>query len=200
MDFIDLSMTELYKICRKWCRDIQEEYSPHLVIYIARGGYIIGRAMEAGFRVPLLGIEARRSGRGVKEYCFPLLALLPRRICNSLRKKEIHSGVHKTRQTRHIEFHQEINHIHQPEAIKKILVVDDSIDTGHSMKQVVDFVRQHFTKAEIRIFVLNEMTGQEPIIKADYTLFRNTIMRTPMSSDSREYYKFLKLYKGRYKG
>ena len=83
---------------------------------------------------------------------------------------------------------------------KKILVVDDSIDTGHSMKQVVDFVRQHFTKAEIRIFVLNEMTGQEPIIKADYTLFRNTIMRTPMSSDSREYYKFLKLYKGRYKG
>ena len=191
MDYIDLSMTELYKICRKWCRDIQEEYSPHLVIYIARGGYIIGRAMEAGFRVPLLGIEARRSG---------LLSILPRRICNSLRKKEIHSGVHKKRQTRHIEFHQEINHIHQPEAIKKILVVDDSIDTGHSMKQVVDFVRQHFTKAEIRIFVLNEMTGQEPIIKADYTLFRNTIMRTPMSSDSREYYKFLKLYKRRYKG
>ena len=65
------------------------------------------------------------------------------------------------------------------------------------MEQVKQMVQQYFSQAEIKIFVLNEMLSQKPIIKADYNLYQDTMIRSPMSKDSREYYKFLQLYKNR---
>ena len=65
------------------------------------------------------------------------------------------------------------------------------------MEQVKQMVQQYFPQAEIKIFVLNEMLSQKPIIKADYHLYQDTMIRSPMSKDSREYYKFLQLYKNR---
>lgn len=197
MDCLNLSMVGLYRVCRKWCEKVKAQYSPEIVIYIARGGYIIGRAMEAGFQVPLIGIGASRQVNSLKEYCFPVLAVLPRRLCNKLRKMEIRSNVHQKKQERKISFHSEISKIKNPQIIKKILLVDDSIDTGHSMEQVKQMVQQYFPQAEIKIFVLNEMLSQKPIIKADYNLYQDTMIRSPMSKDSREYYKFLQIYKNR---
>lgn len=66
------------------------------------------------------------------------------------------------------------------------------------MEQVKQMVQQYFPQAEIKIFVLNEMLSQKPIIKADYNLYQDTMIRSPMSKDSREYYKFLQLYKNRH--
>lgn len=199
MDCVDLSLKKLYKSCRNWCKQIKPTYAPEMVIYISRGGYIIGRAMQAGFDVPLVGIGAVRKGNRVKEYLFPVLAVLPRKICNTMRRMEIRSRVHQRQADRQIRFHKELANIANPCAIKKILLVDDSIDTGQSMQQVREHVARQFPSAEIRIFVLNEMTSQQPVIRADYAIYRDTAMRTPMSKDSREYYKFLKLYKNRNK-
>ena len=190
-------MIGLYRGCRKWCEGIKSQYAPELVIYIARGGYIIGRAMSAGFRVPLLGIGAKRPGNSFKEYGFPVLAVLPRSLCNMLRKIEIGSNVHQKRADREIIFHPEIEKIKNPATVKKILLVDDSIDTGHSMNQAKKKVQQYFPQAEIKIFVINEMLSQQPIAKADYHLYQDTIIRAPMSKDSWEHYKFLQLYKNR---
>lgn len=189
----------MYKSCRSWCELIKPTYAPELVIYIARGGYIIGRAMQAGFRVPLVGIGATRKGNSIKEYAFPILAVMPRKICNAMRRMEVRSGVHQRQHDRQIRFHRELANIADPAAITKILLVDDSIDTGHSMRQVREHVARHFPMAEIRIFVLNEMTSQQPAIRADYALYRDTALRTPMSKDSREYYTFKKLYRNRYR-
>ena len=189
----------MYKSCRSWCELIKPAYAPELVIYIARGGYIIGRAMQAGFRVPLVGIGATRKGNSIKEYVFPILAVMPRKICNAMRRMEVSSGVHQRQHDRQIRFHRELANIADPAAITKILLVDDSIDTGHSMRQVREHVARHFPMAEIRIFVLNEMTSQQPAIRADYALYRDTALRTPMSKDSREYYTFKKLYRNRYR-
>lgn len=199
MDCVDLSLKKLYKSCRNWCEQIRPSYRPELVVYIARGGYIIGRAMQAGFGVPLVGIGAVRQGNSVKEYLFPVLAVLPRKICNAMRRMEIRSGVHQRQSARLVQFHRELADIANPAAISKLLLVDDSIDTGHSMQQVREHVARQFPNAEIRIFVLNEMASQQPVIRADYALYRDTAMRTPMSKDSREYYSFRKLYKNRYK-
>ena len=199
MDCVDLSLKKLYRRCRSWCEQIKPSYAPELVVYIARGGYIIGRAMQAGFDVPLVGIGAARQGSSVKECLFPVLAVLPRKICNAMRRLEIHSGVHQRQSARRVQFHRELADIANPVAIRKILLVDDSIDTGHSMLQVREHVARQFPNAEIRIFVLNEMTERKPVIRADYALYRDTAMRTPMSKDSREYYNVKKLYRDRYK-
>lgn len=200
MDCVDLSLKKLYRSCRSWCEQIKPAYAPELVIYIARGGYIIGRAMQAGFEVPLVGIGAARQGNSVKEYMFPILAVMPRKICNVMRRMEVRSGVHRRQSDRQIRFHKELANIANPDAVTKILLVDDSIDTGHSMRQVRAHVARKFPHAEIRIFVLNEMTSQQPVIRADYVLYRDTALRTPMSKDSGEYYTFKKLYRNRYQG
>ena len=78
--------------------------------------------------------------------------------------------------------------------IQSILVVDDSVDTGHSMKQVVDAIHSLFGDVEIKIAGLNVWDKSRSIIDSDFALYKNTIIKTPMSKDSKEYKDFMQIY------
>ena len=47
----ELNRKELEKECNSWARKISESYQPDLIIYIAKGGYLIGREMREVFDV-----------------------------------------------------------------------------------------------------------------------------------------------------
>ena len=78
--------------------------------------------------------------------------------------------------------------------IQRILVVDDSVDTGHSMKQVVDAISSGFNNVEIKIAGLNVWDKSRSIIDTDFALYKDTVIKTPMSKDSKEYKEFMKIY------
>lgn len=56
----ELNRKELEKECNSWARKISESYQPDLIIYIAKGGYLIGREMREVFDVPMIGIGTSR--------------------------------------------------------------------------------------------------------------------------------------------
>ena len=200
MDCLEFSIKSLEEKCKCWGSEISKDYQPDLIIFVARGSYLIGKALSKYFGVSLIAVGAERSGNNFKEFIAPFLSVLPRWFCNLLRKAELKSNVHKKKEKRNIKFLDTIDKYKNKNKNKSIaiLIVDDSIDTGNSMKQVVEFVKSELPVSIIRVAALNVWDESENIIKADYYCYRNAIMRTPMSKDSKEYILFKKMFENRH--
>ena len=192
MDCLEFSIKSLEEKCKDWGIEISKDYQPDLIVFVARGSYLIGKALSKYFGVPLIAVGAERSGNNFKEFLAPFLSVLPRWFCNLLRKVELKSNVHKKKEKRNIKFLDTIDK-YKNKSIA-ILIVDDSIDTGNSMKQVIELVKFELPESIIRVAALNVWDESENIIKADYYCYRNAIMRTPMSKDSKEYEFFKRMY------
>lgn len=193
MKCIELSKKDLEVQCKDWAEKIKKEYQPDLIVYVAKAGYLIARPMKNVFDVPLVGISATREGNSLKEIVGPLVSLLPNFVRNFLISMELKSNTHDRNTERKIRFHQSLENIHQ-DSIQKIIVVDDSVDTGHSMKQVVDAISNKMNHVQIKVAGLNVWDKSEDVIKTDFALYRNTVIKTPMSKDSKEYKDFMKIY------
>lgn len=194
MKYTELSIKSLESECEKWAYMIREEFQPDLLIYVAKAGYLVMRPMIKIFDVPIVGIDATRKGNGLKSIIGPIVSKMPKRVRNFLISMELKSGVHDKNTERSVKFHTAVKEIDKAK-IRKILVVDDSVDTGHSMKVVVDAVKRSFPDAEIKSAGLNVWDKSEKIFKTDFALYKNVIIKAPMSKDSREYRQFVEIYK-----
>ena len=193
MKYIELSRKDIEEQCKDWANEIKKSYQPDLIVYVAKAGYLIGREMKNVFNVPLVGISATREGNDLKEVVGPFVSKLPNFVRNILISLELKSDTHSKNTERKIHFHEGLEKM-KSQNIKSILVVDDSVDTGHSMKQVVDAISSLFGDVEIKIAGLNVWDKSRDIIDSDFALYKNTVIKTPMSKDSKEYKDFMKIY------
>ena len=193
MKYTELSRKDIENDCFKWAMDIKKSYQPDLIIYVAKAGYLIGREMNRVFDVPLVGISASREGNGLKEIFGPIVSVMPNFIRNFLISVELKSDTHSKNTERKIHKHEGLEMLDK-EKFHHILIVDDSVDTGHSMKQVVNVISSMFVNAEIKTAGLNVWDKSKSIIDTDLALFKNTVIKTPMSKDSKEYKDFMKIY------
>lgn len=194
MNCFELSIHNFEEECRNWAEEIKTSYEPDIVIYIAKAGYLIGKTMSEVYGVPLLGIVAMRKGNKLKSVVGPLFSLLPCCIRNKLIEIELSSGFHKMDSERHVEFISDIDGFPVKE-IRNILIVDDSVDTGYTLKAVKEAVQKYFTEAIIRTAGFNVWDKSKEVITTDFALFSNTIIKAPMSKDSKDYKKFIKQYR-----
>lgn len=193
MKYIELSRKDIEKQCKDWANEIKKSYQPDLIVYVAKAGYLIGREMKDVFNVPLVGISATREGNALKEVVGPIVSRMPNFVRNILISLELKSDTHSKNTERQIHFHEGLDKL-KSSNIQNILVVDDSVDTGHSMKQVVDAIHSLFGDVEIKIAGLNVWDKSRSIIDSDFALYKNTVIKTPMSKDSKEYKDFMQIY------
>lgn len=194
MKFVEYSTEKLNCECKSWGQEIFKIFRPELIIYIARAGYICAKPIAEIDNIPLLGIGAVRSGNEMKEIMGPLCAYIPMRLRNFLAMLELKSGVHKKNTERDVLFHKSIETINK-KSIEKILIIDDAVDTGYSMKKVVEVTMQEFVNAKIKTACLNMSCKEdESVIKIDFVLMRGASVKTPFSKDSKEYIATKKRY------
>ena len=193
MKYIELSRKDIEEQCKDWAKEIQKSYQPDLIVYVAKAGYLIGREMKDVFNVPLVGISATREGNALKEVIGPIISRMPNCVRNILISLELKSDTHSKNAERKIHYHEGLEKM-KLQNIKSILVVDDSVDTGHSMKQVVDAISSLFGDVEIKIAGLNVWDKSRSIIDSDFALYKNTVIKSPMSKDSKEYKDFMRIY------
>ena len=141
--------------------------------------------------VPLLEISATRKGNKLKKLLKPFMKFIPRKILVGLRKKEMNSTYHETNNERNIIYSDEkykkyIN-------AKKILLIDDSIDSGYSIIEVKKVLEQYFKNSEIKVAVFNTM--KKSVVKPDFTLYEDMMICGPWSNDSKYFNKFIREYK-----
>lgn len=160
----------------------QAGYIPEHIIYVERAGILTGYELSKFFNCSISGIHSRRSGSRFKSRIKMILRFLPRFITHFLRRMELKSSVHRLKNTRHVSYKGLL-----PPKDTAILVVDDALDTGHSMASVLDWLNaQGFKSENIKTAVLTT-TGKIACFVADFSLLNQVICAFPWSYDSRQY-------------
>lgn len=190
---INLDLLKVYS--RQLAEKIEQgEYIPDHVLFIERAGLLIGNEIAEYFNCPLSGIATKRSGGAAKSRIKVLLRFLPRFLTHLLRRIEIHSSVHEINSERKIVVEYPL-----PPKDKRIILVDDAIDTGHSIQAVLDYLlQQGYLRNQIKIAVMTT-TGKHPICRADFSLFDEVICAFPWSYDSRQFDEAWRLYNSKRK-
>ena len=194
MNCVELSLQELREISIDAAKKIAKEVNIDLIVYVARAGLPIAIYMNEIFQIDLLGISAQRKGNKLKSFLGPIISHMPSLMRNLLITLELKTKVHKHDTERNISFHASIKDI-CIEKYKNILIVDDSVDTGNSLVAVLAETQQMFKNSQIYTYGLNVWDESKKIIKTDFYSYENTIIKAPMSKDSKEYKLFCELYK-----
>lgn len=191
MEYVELSLKDVKEKSKDLYNTIKQDYFEYeLVIFIAKGSYLIGYELAELNKVPLLEIYATRKGGKLKNLIKPILKIIPKNILIKLRKKEMNSNFHERNNSREIIFNS--NLFKEYKNCKNILLVDDSIDSGYSVLEAKKVLDKYFNKANIKVAVFNVMN--KSIIGSDYNLFTNMMINGPWSNDSKYNSEFIKKY------
>lgn len=150
---------------------------------------MIGQVISDHFSCSLYSVKAFRKGGRLKRIASKFLKYVPKNIKKKMREREVNSAIHEHHVERHVKLLEIV-----PTTCSRILVVDDSVDTGASVFQVKELLMQHFDGAEVRIAAINVFTKSEKTIHTDYFIYKDTMIMTPASADSSEHEEFLHLW------
>ena len=186
----DVSLVKLRSYSRKLALKIKESgYVPTHVLCVERAGLLVGYEVAIFFNCAMSGIYSSRSGHSLKSKAKIILRYLPRSVNHLLRNIEFKSKIHEIKKDRHVYIESQL-----PPKGKNLLLVDDAIDTGYSLKAVLDFlITKEYRRRDIKIAVLTT-TQNNVICKADISLFDQVSFAFPWSYDSKEYDRTWKLY------
>lgn len=154
-------------------------FVPDAVLSIAKGGVYVGERLFQA--VPHFDTSLQRpSTRYKRPRLKALLRRLPRPALDALRKAEaMLLGVRKPRPI-------DIAQVIIPTEIatgKRILVVDDAVDSGATLDGVVRALRVVAPEADVRSAVVT-VTTKHPLIAPDFTIYNDlTLIRFPWSMD-----------------
>lgn len=193
MNYQELSIKNLSETNKKLFDKVYKKYKFDLVIFVAKGAYLIGKDFaEMAGNVPLIEINATRKGGKLKKLLMPILVMLPESLKVYLRSKEMKSDIHTKDPNRDIGYNEEEWEKHLK--AKKIIIVDDSIDTGYSALLVKNAVANYFKKSEVKVASLNLFDRAKEVYTPDYHLYENTMIKGPWSNDSKEHKRYIKMY------
>lgn len=193
MEYREMSAKEVKQSSRALSEMVLNDgYRPDLVVFIAKGAFQIGKIISENLECSLAEISCSRKGGKSKALFAPILKVLPSGIKAMLREKEMNKNLSDKDSSRETIF--DVSSWSRYEKVKKILLVDDSIDSGYSMSAAYDAVSEYFNEAEVRIAVINVFDGSENITEANYFLSRNILISGPWSNDSKEHKRFLRRY------
>jgi hypoxanthine phosphoribosyltransferase len=172
--------TELFvEHCRLLESAVRRDFVPDVVVCIARGGVYVGAEMFD--KTPHIIVTCQRSTTEDKENASPLLWNIIRSMPLCVRDA---MRIIEARWLTAKEFEiPELPLIDVGKA-RRILVVDDAVDSGATLRAVVNAIYQ--TDVEVRTAAIT-VTRRDAFIRPDYCIYDNqTLVRFPWSKDMRK--------------
>ena len=194
---LDLDKVAFDEVCAELMRLAGAERRPDALIAIPTGGWHVAQAMAkaAGGDLPVLSLTCRRPSSKLKPGSSAVRRMvsgLPRPIVDRLRLAE-HALLTRrpaAAPTAPYQFvEQEVEALQRwlasAPAQPSLLVVDDAVDSGATLSQVVDAIRRHApTGASVRSAVIT-VTTDWPLIQPDHRMYHRQLCRFPWSMDAR---------------
>lgn len=191
MQVIDATNESIKQYCSEITSTLHEKLvnQKNLVIAIEAGGTPIAHELQNslcahGLNSEIAAIRCQRPSSKKKKSSLTgklfkkTLHKLPKPILNILRVIE-HEILSRTRNpAREI-----VTSFNSFNNFYNIILVDDAIDSGYSLKKVYDYVRAKAPNSKI-ITVVYVVTQETPVIEPDFCNIRNVLVRFPWSSDS----------------
>lgn len=179
--------------CAELAEKIKQSYQPEVIVGIATGGQFVAQILSEQMNIPLAIVKKQRPMTKIKNKIRLDLVLkkLPYVVSNILRVLETKFNEYRYEKNKSSVSYNDIS----VEWIKgsftflasfnKILIVDDSIDSGKTLYLVKRFIEMNLDdKVEIKTVVLNQ-TFKNPLINSDFLLDKNVIYRFPWSKDTK---------------
>lgn len=184
MKVITLHNSDFINHCRSLEEAVMADFSPDLVAAIATGGSFVAEQMFHD--IPRITIMARRPSTDSKEQlgiAMRIIRALPESLRNCIRIAEARvlrwRGPRTSFDPASIDIEGLRNH-------GRILVVDDAVDSGATLRAVLGALRKVVPGADIRSAVLT-VTTTNPVVRPDFTIYNNhTLLRFPWSKDYRK--------------
>lgn len=177
--------------CRLWARSIAADWQPDLVVFLAKSGFLFARPIADELDCSIVDISVSRPDNGEKDRVREKVPWVPRWVLalalsarSGYERHERESGRKVVRSPRF----EALN----LRSYLRILVVDDSVDTGWSMRRVLDLLAEEAPESEVRVASYCVIEASESRVHCDYRRFTNTIVMTATSRFSPEYRDFLK--------
>ncbi|HBQ8591393.1 TPA: hypothetical protein U5G31_005092 [Klebsiella pneumoniae] len=193
MKIVNLLGNDFDDACRRLHDHIEEKYHPELIIGIATGGAVVVEKMKYQEDRNILIIKKQRPFTKTKNKMKfdSWLPYLPEWINNILRLAELSFNEYRFNKKGIIDNDStgiEIlkGNVEDIFKAKKILIVDDSVDSGATLKNCVQFIGGIMqTGTEIKTASLN-VTFKKPAIFPTFLLYNRTIVRYPWANDVRK--------------
>lgn len=165
--------------CRLEAAVRARDFMPDAVLGIITGGEAVAARMFVG--VPHCGVCLQRPGTATKRgMAGRLLRRLPRGVNNMLRIAEAYMlGLRRSEPRK---FNGEL----PPElaGARRILIVDDAVDSGATMQAIYAAVAATHPRAELHSCAIT-VTTRHPLMRPDTALYNNgTLIRFPWSQDA----------------
>jgi len=186
----NVSLIELRKYSLQLANKIKDKgYEVEHILYVERAGLFIAYEVAQYFGCSISGIHAKRGGNSLKSRVRIILRWLPKRVTDLMRRIEEKSNMHAVKSDRNVYFEE-----YPPPKGKKLLIIDDAVDTGNSLMAVINsLVSKGYRKENLYTCVLTT-TKKHPKFEADISLFNGISFAFPWSYDSNEYDEAWKLY------
>ena len=128
----------------------------------------------------------------MKKIVSPFLKLIPKKIKMYLRNKEVKSNIHDKNYQRKVIYDAE--KWSKYKNCKNIILVDDSVDTGYSIKACKEKIEKFFPNSDIKVAAFNCFEKSRNVITTDYNIYKETMINGPWSNDSKYHKEFLEVY------
>lgn len=174
-------------ICHGLAVQIYESgFCPDVVLGIKNGGVIpaeiIGSELRVFFADQLIKngyAELPRRARPCSKIITGILKLLPYCLLDGLRIISLRFNHRHSRDDSGVKISGVTN------GCRKVLIVDDAIDTGNTFKAVLDTFKRCYPTVEVKSVALT-VTMDNPAVKPDFTAFNNhIILRLPWAPDAK---------------
>lgn len=178
---ISLDWQSFSAACKKLRTAIDNSgFKPDAVIAIPRGGSNL--LLYGWHDIPNIEIKIQKPSKlSLKKHAAKLLKHLPLAVRDRIR---IWDANRLVKRTGHMAG-TAINISDIDSSIKKLLILDDAVDSGATLQAIVDEVKSQRPDIEVRSAAIT-VTSQSPVCMPDYYLYHNsTLVRMPWSIDAK---------------
>lgn len=182
--------SEIEDDCKIWAKEIGKEYWPDIIVFIAKSGFLFAKPMAEYFGCPMVDISVSRPGNNGKDIVRKFIHRLPQWLLFALLRSNASYSYQEKNNQREIRISERFQNLNW-NSYKKILIVDDSTDTGWSLLTVKNEIKIRVADAEVRSASYCVIDKSKNRINVEYSRYKNTIVATATSRYSKEYEKFM---------
>ena len=187
------NMSTIQEDCKRWAEEIKKSYHPDLIIFIAKSGFLFAKPMAEIFGCNMADIVVERPGNNSKNRLQKIIDVLPMSVIAGVLRSPFMYKFNAAKKERQIRLTPK----YEAECRKKyekILIVDDSVDTGWNLLKVLELTKKNFLDAKIKVASYSVIEYSKVRVQVDFIRFENRIVITATSRKSEEYQTFLEMY------
>lgn len=192
MKVVDLSYSGLEDVCKGIAEDIMmdSKFEFDIAIGIASGGIPVANLLTKYLNnIPVAHVRASRTTTSMKSASMikELILRLPRPVLNLLRVIEHFVQVRNpTGVDRNVSVDADTLKLISSQSVRNILIIDDAVDSGRSLVQVVNFIRKHNLNCHIATCAVVVTSLRRTSHKPDYFKYSDVLIRFPWAADAKQ--------------